>query len=470
MKNIISETILIGAIMLSGLPSNSWSVQPMLPKTGAIDFKPPKGSRYALDNGLIVYLLKDNTLPVVHITAITRTGRIYDPKEKIGLGELTVSLLKDGGTLKYKSSDIDETLEFLGASVETSIAAEEARADMFVLKKDLDKVLDIYASVLMEPAFEDDKTSIKKAETLEMIRRRNDDPAREAQREAVRFLYGPEHPYGWRSELSTIDPITKEDLKAYHGNYYRPNNTIIAASGDFDGDEAMLQKLKEKFGGWTKKEVNFPVIPPVAINETRRINFIEKDISQTFIVMLQKGVKRHDPVEFPLSITNEMLGGGLSSRLAAEIRSRKGLAYSVYSYFSKKPDYGFINASCGTKPETYSQALSEMLRQFELIKTEIAPDDEVKRAKDSIINSFVFRFATPFDLISERALYEYYAYPADYLDTYVDNMAKVDAKAVLETSQKLFKPDTAQIFVIGDSKKFDKPLSTFGPVTELKED
>jgi len=111
-----------------------------------------------------------------------------------------------------------------------------------------------------------------------------------------------------------------------------------------------------------------------------------------------------------------------------------------------------------------------MIRQFELIKTETAPAEEVKRAKDSIINSFVFRFATPFDLISERALYEYYKYEPDYLDTYVDNMAKVDPKAVLETSQKLFKPTDAQIFVIGNSKKFDKPLSTFGDVVELKED
>ena len=450
--------------------SSLWAFPPILPKTGGIDFKPPKGSRYALDNGMVVYLMKDTTLPVVHITAIIRTGKIYDPKEKIGLGELAVSLLKDGGTLRYKSDDIDKTLEFLGASIESSLALEEARVDMFTLKKNLGQVLDIYASVLMKPAFEDDKTALKKAEMVELIRRRNDDPAREAQREAVRSFYGAGHPYGWRPELSTIGPLTKDDLKAYHANYYKPNNIIIAAAGDFGSDEEMLSKLKEKFGGWAKGEVKFPVIPPVSIDENRQVYFIEKDISQTFIVMLQKGVKRHDPVEFPLSITSEMLGGGLSSRLAAEIRSRKGLAYSVYSYFSKKPDYGFINASCGTKPETYSEALSEMIRQFELIKTAIAPADEVKRAKDSIINSFVFRFSTPFDLISERALYEYYAYPTDYLDTYVNNMAKVDAKAVLDTSKKLFKPENAMIFVIGNSKKFDKPLSTFGNVVKVKED
>lgn len=469
MKNLISKTAVLGAIMTLSITA-SWALPPLLPKIGGTDFKPPKGSRYTLDNGLVVYLMKDNTLPVVHMTAIVRTGKMYDRKNKIGLGELTAGLLKDGGTLRYKSDDIDDTLEFLGASVESSMANEEARVDMFTLKKDLDKVLDIYASVLMEPAFEDDKTALKKAEALEIIRRRNDSPDREAQREAVRAFYGADHPYGWRPELASVEPLSKEDLRAYHGNFYRPNNTIIAAAGDFGSDEAFLAKLKEKFGGWAKGDVVFPEMPPVKIDGPRRVYLIEKDISQTFIVTLQKGVKRHDPIEFPLSVTNEMLGGGLSSRLASEIRSRKGLAYSVYSYFAKKPDYGFINASCGTKPETYSQALSEILNQFRLIKTEPAQEAEVKRAKDSIINSFVFRFATPFDLISERALYEYYKYPTDYLDTYVDNMAKVDPKAVLETSQKLFKPEDALIFVIGNSKKFDKPLSDFGPVTEWKED
>lgn len=469
MKNLNAKTAILGVIMTLSIAA-SWALPPQLPKLGGTDFKPPKGSRYELENGLVVYLMKDNTLPVVHVTAIIRTGKINDPREKIGLGELTAGMLKDGGTLKYKSNDIDDTLEFLGASVETSIANEEARADMFTLKKDLDKVMDIYASVLMEPAFEDDKLALKKAEMLEIIRRRNDSPDRAAQREALRAFYGADHPYGWRQELTTVEPLAKADLKAYHANYYRPNNVIIAAAGDFENDEAFLARLKEKFGGWAKGEVKFPEIPPVKVDGPRRVYLVEKDISQTFIVTLQKGVKRHDPVEFPLSVTNEILGGGLSARLAGEIRSRRGLAYSVYSYFAKRPDYGFINASCGTKPETYSQALSEMMNQFRLIKTETAPDAEVKRAKDSIINSFVFRFPTPFDLISERALYEYYKYPADYLDAYVDNMAKVDAKAVLETSQKLFKPEDALIFVIGDSKKFDKPLSEFGPVTEWKED
>ena len=446
------------------------ALAPNLPPLQKIDFKPPKGDRFTLDNGLVVYLMKDNTLPVVHVTAFVRTGKIYDPADKIGLGELAAGLLKDGGTLKYKSDDIDRKLEFLGASVETSIGNEEARADMTALKKDLDEVLDIYADVLTSPAFEAEKVKIKRDEVLEMISRRNDDPGRAAMREAVRRFYGPGHPYGWRSETATVNAVTVEDMKAWHANYYKPNNVILAAAGDFGSNEEMLAKLNSRFGAWKKGEVSFPAIPPVAIEGKRQVFHIEKDSQQAFIVMLQKGVKRLDPVEYPLTVTNEMLGGGLSSRLAAEIRSRKGLAYTVYSYFAKKPDYGYIVGYVGTKPETYSQALSEMIKQFSLIASEQAPAEEVTRARDSIVNSFVFKFPTPFELITERAAYEYYGYGADYLDNYVENVAKNGPAEVLATAKKLFKPEDALIFVIGNSKKFDKPLSEFGPVTELKED
>ncbi|MEI7527612.1 MAG: pitrilysin family protein [Elusimicrobiota bacterium] len=467
----MKKSNLTGAVLMTLLSAASaFALPPALPKLADVNFKPPKGTRAVLDNGLVVYLMKDNTLPVVHLTAYIRTGKLNDPIEKIGLGEMTAGLLKDGGTLKYKPEDIDKTLEFLAASVESSMGIEEARADLTALKKDLDTVLDIYADVLMNPAFAEDKVKLKRDEMLELIRRRNDDPGRAVVREALRAFYGPAHPYGWRSEEATVNAITIADMKAYHANYYKPNNIILAIAGDFASDTEMLGKLKARFGAWPRGEVKFPVIPPVQINGTRQVFHIEKDISQAYIVMLQKALKRFDPLEYPLTVTNELLGGGLSSRLAAEIRSRKGLAYTVYSYAAKKPDYGYELAYCGTKPETYSQALAEMLKQFKLVAEEAAPAEEVTRARDSIVNSFVFRFPTPFDLITERASYEYYGYKADYLDNYVENIAKTTPASVLEITKKLFKPDDAMLFVIGNSKKFDKPLSEFGPVTELKED
>ena len=186
---------------------------------------------------------------------------------------------------------------------------------------------------------------------------------------------------------------------------------------------------------------------------------------------LQKSIKRHDTTEFSLKVANHILGGGdFSSRLLTEIRTKKGLAYSVYSFFREYPDQGWLLAYCGTKPETYSQALEEILKQFQLMKEKPVSIQELNLAKNSIINSFVFKFPTPFSLINKRASNEFYGYSKDYLDNYTKEISKITRENVLETSKKVLNPDNALIFVIGNSKKFDKPLSTFGKVTVLKED
>ncbi|HOW89965.1 MAG TPA: insulinase family protein, partial [Elusimicrobiales bacterium] len=238
------------------------ALRPALPAAGGLAFRPPAGFRRVLSNGLVVYLLRDDTLPMVHAAALIRTGKIYDPAGKIGLGELTLALLKDGGTLDRRAAEIDDTLDLLGARMEASIAFEEARVTMFSLKKDLDAVLDIFASVILRPAFEEEKVLLKKAEALEMIRRRNDDPARTAQREALRHFYGAGHCYGWRPESFTIEPLAGNDLKAYHARYFRPENIIIAAAGDFGDEDAFLKKLEARFGGPAGGRTAPPEVPP----------------------------------------------------------------------------------------------------------------------------------------------------------------------------------------------------------------
>ncbi|OGR40795.1 MAG: hypothetical protein A2X35_09880 [Elusimicrobia bacterium GWA2_61_42] len=452
--------------------TSAWALPPHLPKAPKLEFTPPKGERRVLDNGLTIFLLKDPTLPAIRINAVVRTGNVYDPADKVGLAALTSGMLEDGGSASYKADEIDKTLEYLGASISYTIDNEDASFSMFALKKDLDKVLDIYADILVNPAFEQEKFEILKKGELEMILRRNDDPGRAATREALRNFYGKDHPYGRRTELAGLEAITIADLKAHHAAYYRPNNVILAVSGDYGSDEEILAKLNARFGSWQKGEVKFPEIKAPELNAGRKVYLVDKDIPQTFIVLTQKGFKRLDPIEFPLALTNDVLGApGLSSRLVDTVRTRKGLAYTVYSRFSKRSAQpGYIMAYCGTKPETYSQALEEILKQMKRVTTEKLSDQELSEAKDAKINSFVFTFKTPFDIVGQRALFEIFGYQPDYLETYVANVAAVTKDSAFAAASSLFDPDNAQIFVIGNSKKFDKPLSAFGPVTELKED
>jgi len=450
--------------------STLWAMPPGMPAAPDLEFRPPKGERFVLDNGLVVFLMKDNTLPVVHLSAMVGVGNAHDPAAKIGLVELASQMLKDGGTKSYTADEIDKQLEYLGASIESAAYSEESRLDMTTLKKDLGQVLDIYAEVLRAPVFSEEKLKILKDEELEMLRRRNDKPNDVLFREAKRMFYGANHPYGWRKEAATVAAITRADMQAFHAAYYKPNNIILSVSGDFASNEEMLKTLKEKFSSWEKGTVARAEIPDFEPKKGRQIYFIDKESAQTFIVIFQKGLGYNSPGEYPLTVLTEILGGGMQSRLMTEVRSKKGLAYTVNSSSPRRTKKGFTYTYCGTKPETYSQALAEILKQLERAGSEPVPQDELKRGKDAIINPFVFKFPTPFKLISERASEEYYNLRDGYLDNYVSRIRKVSQDDLLATAKDIFDTKNALIFVIGNSKKFDKPLSEFGPVTELKED
>ncbi len=468
----MNRTVLktIAAIIMTAITAPAcFAAHPELANLGQIKFTVPKAARYRLDNGLVVYMVKDNTLPIVHATALVHVGSAYATEDKLGIAQMTAALIRDGGTGRYKADEIDKTLEYLGADITANAFTEETQVEMSALKKDTDKVLDIFADILRNPAFEDEKIKIARDESLEIIRRRNDDPAKAAAREVRRMFFGPHHPYGWRTETETINAISKSDLSAFHAAYFKPNNMILAVSGDFASDEEMLAKLNEKFGDWKAGDIARPVIPPPAHATGRQIYLVDKDIAQTTIYVMQNGLERTNPGNYALSIVSELMGGGFQSRLFSEVRTKRGLAYVAQSYSAGLSRFGMITSICGTKAETMSQALGEMLRQFSIVGKEPIPAREMETTKGSIINPFVFKFSTPHKLAVERALEEYYGYKKGFLESYVADVSAVGSEAALQAG-RLYDPDNAVIYIIGNSKKFDKPLTEFGPVTELKED
>ncbi len=466
--NTAIKLIFICAMAVMPAPQANAKV-PKLPKPEKLEFNPPKGSRIKLDNGLIIYMLEDHSLPSIRLGAVIRAGSMYDPKEKIGLARLAGKTMRYGGTSKYPADAMSEILENLGASVETSINFESGSADMFCLSRDFDRVFDIFADVLKNPAFDKDKVDIKRHEMLEMINRRNDDPQEMAFREATRAFYGAGHPYGWRQEKSTVENITRDDLPAFHSRYYKPNAVMLIASGDFKSAE-MESKIREKFADWQKQPLDLPNIAPVSPPKDRAVYAVEKDIPQPVIIITQKGIMRHDPGYFNLETADTILGTGLDSRLYSEIRSRRGLAYYAYSGYTLLQDYGMIYAACGTNPQSAGQVIEELLRQFALLKTEPVAHEELIRAKAGIINSFVFKFKTADKTITERAMNEYYGYAPDYLDTYLDKIREVTENSILTVMNKTLTPGSAMIFAVGNHKNFDKPLSAFGEVKTLTPD
>ncbi len=442
------------------------------PRTMTFDpivFQPPKAEPVVLSNGMVLYLLEDHELPLISLQAMIRTGDIYEPADKIGLAGMTGSVMRSGGTQNRKSDEIDESLDRIAAHLSVGIGTLSGSASLDTLKKDFDFGLELLADILMHPAFEEEKLTIAKNSALEGIRRRNDRASSIATRAFWKQLYGKDNPYGRDASLETINSISRDDLISFHKHYFAPNNMILGVTGDFKKEE-MIEKIEKAFAGWPMKDVlTYPEVAPVVERNLGAIYKIIKAIPQTQVRIGHLGIRQKNPDFYALSIMNDILGGGgLTNRLFQDVRTRQGLAYSVGSVFRPgKLERGFFLAYGATRADATHQAISTMISHISKIREEAVSDLELKRAKDAFLNSFIFSFSSPAQIVDRQMSLAYFDLPPDYLEQYRANVEKVTKADILRVAKKYLHPDRLIIIAVGDEAHFDKPLSVLGEVKEL---
>ncbi|MFQ5864496.1 MAG: M16 family metallopeptidase [bacterium] len=432
------------------------------------DIEIPKVEQVTLSNGMKLFLLEDHELPLINLSARIRTGSIYEPADKIGLAAITGQVMRTGGTTSKTGDEIDELLESIAASVETSIGLNSGSASMSVLKKDIDTGLSILADVLMNPEFREDKIELAKVEQRSLIARRNDLVNAIAGREYAKLIYGPESVYARHAEYATIDNITRDDLRAFHKKFYHPNNVILGVWGDFN-TKRLIKKIENAFNNWQKVEVEIPPVPEVNYEFQQTVNLIQKDdVNQTNIFLGHIGGMKNDPDYFAFGVMNRILGSGATSRLFRNVRSRRGLAYSVFGVFSADFDHpGLFYVGCQTKSETTVQAIRAMMEEVKKITESEVTDEELNLAKDALLNSFVFNFDTKGEIVNRLMTYEYFGYPLDFLQKAKENIEKVTKEDILRVAKKHLNPDKLQILAVGRPQDFDEPLSVLGTVNEI---
>ena len=466
-------SLLVCAALLaacSTLPSPLGDPRAM--KFDPVTFTIPEVERIVLENGIIVYLLPDPELPLVTVSAMIRTGAIFEPPDKVGLAALTGAVMRTGGTARMTGDQIDEELEFLAAVVTIGIGRESGMASLDILKKDLSRGLAIFADMLRTPAFEPARVELAKHQTLDAIRRRPDSPAGIASREFRKLMYGADHPLGRDSTIESVSRITGEDLVAFHRRYFTPNGLILGVSGDFE-KPAMLDLLRRTFGDWKPQPVTLPAIPPVdgspSPESSRSVNILHRDLTQTYLRVGHLSVKEDDPDFFALALLDDILGGNsFTSRLFRDVRSSQGLAYSVGSRLvpgNLGPGVFLLYAQ--TKGSSTSQALASMLDHMERLRQEPVTDDELQFAKDAFLNSFVFSFADAGLIVNRLMALEYYGLPRDFLQRFRDNVVKLTKEDLLHVARKHLHPDRITILAVGKDDDIEKPLSTFGQVRHL---
>jgi len=434
-----------------------------------LEFKPPAVDRVELPNGMILFLAEDHELPVVNISARIRTGSIYEPADKVGLADLTGTVMRTGGTKNRTAEEINEELEFMASTVETSIGDESGSAGLFTLKKNLDKSLEIFADVLMNPIFAEDKVELAKAKALEYIRRRDDSPQGIAQREFEKLVYGKMHPLARTPEIETVNRIKREDLVAFHQKYFHPNVVMLGITGDFNKAE-MIEKIEKAFAGWERAKVEYPEVELADTSAKSSIALFDKDINQTNLIIGHLGTKVTNP-DYPAIRVMDMIlgGGGFTSRLYKRVRNDEGLAYGIWSSYDPGfRDYGVFQIVLQTKTESTREAISSVLEELKRLTQEEVSDEELQIAKDQYLNSFIFRFDTREKIVQRKMLYEYYGLPPDFLETLRDKILKVTKEDILQAARQYLHPDHLVILAVGDRNQIEKDLAALGPVNILK--
>lgn len=431
------------------------------------DQEVPTPRRIELDNGMVVILLEDHELPLVEATALIRTGTRLETADKAGLPELTGTVLRTGGTTSMTPADLDEFLEDRAASVETGIGTTSGSASMSALTQDYPEVLKVFADVLRNPAFEEDKLEVAKTQQRAGIARQNDDPQDIAFREFRELIYGGDSSYALANTYQSIDNVSREDLVAWHERYYHPNRVILGLVGDFDSDEALAQ-VREAFGDWQRG----PAVPADEVSglvfdeaDEAGIYYVEKsDMTQSNIVIGHLGVEKDHPDYYAIEALNNILSGSFASRLFTNVRSAKGLAYAVFGSIGSNYDYpGVFTMFTSTKTETTAAAIDALIEEAENLTAKPPTEEELDKAKEAILKSFVFQSDSMREILGQQLSYEYFGYPLDWLERYREGIDNVTLEEV-RAAAKHVRPEDFAILVVGPKEGLDRPLSEFGEV------
>ncbi len=432
------------------------------------EIKIPDYTRFQLANGLTVFLLENHELPLVGGTAMIHTGDRFEPAAKTGLANIVGTVMRSGGTQTHPADALNQRLEQRAASVETGIDMTMGTVGFSALSEDLTEVFGLFAEVLRQPAFPQDKLDLAKTQWRGSIARRNDAPSGIVSREFDKLIYGTDSTYARTVEYTTLNQIERSDLLSFYQQYVQPNNLLLGITGDFDSAK-MRSLIESKLGDWRSSALPPMPLPAVAQATTGGVFLVDQpQLTQSSIQIGHLGGKLDDPDYAPLSVLNEVMNG-LGGRLVNTVRSRQGLAYSVYAYWSPEFDYpGTFAAGGQTRTEATVPFIQSTRVEIEKVRTSPITAAELQDAKDSVLNAFIFRFATPAQTLGRFMRYEYYGYPKDFIFQYQKQVAATTIDQIQKAAQTHLKPENLVTLVVGNKAAIAPPLNTLGSkVTEL---
>lgn len=423
----------------------------------SIFFHPLTPETQKLSHGMKLFYLKDSELPLVNLFFYIRGGSVYDPIGKEGLSSIAMQTLRLGGMKGLEPHEVEEGLEYSGASLEMGSSPEFFTVSLSLLKKDLDQGLKILFGLLKNPSLNRERFRIIKARAQDSLHRDDEDPLHLAMKQYPGMIYG-NSVWGRKVTEDSLEAITLEDVKNFQEQFIHPERILVAVAGDISKKD-LVEKIESYLGDWKFASTALPSVPLVEAHFKPASRVItQKGLTQSTVIVGHLGSRRDNPDKFALQIMNFILGGSgaLTSRMGEAIRSDTGKAYSVWSDFGIGKDLGIFRAVAQTaisNTDWVTQKMTSMIR--ELATEPHFTEEEINRAKKSILRSMVFDYETRFSQVREQARLHFLGYPDHYLEILQQKMGEVTREDLERVSKKYLHPDGLKTLIVTDTKNKD---------------
>ena len=439
--------IISTCLMSFGLLSNAYAILPI-----------EKLDSY---KGAQAYLVQTKALPMVDIEVSIDAGDRYDPVGKSGVADMVAGLMNYGARGEkglLTEAQIADEIADLGANVGLSVGGERAILRIRSLsRKDLrDRAVQLAAAMLSAPTYDPKIVEREKQRTITSLREAETKPEFVLERRFKKSVYG-NYPLADSPSVQSVGSVNANDLKQFHKQFYRGDRMIVSIVGDVDRTQAaeIVQTLLKQIPQSGQAIAKLPDLQrsPIEALAQREVQ-IPFDSQQAHIAMGMTAVARNNPDYFPLLVGNYILGGGgFVSRLMSEVREKRGLAYSVFSYFAPGKDNGIFQAGLQTKNDQAALALDVMSTTIAQFIADGPTPAELEAAKSNLINGYPLRIDNNRKLLDNVSSIAWNDLPLDTMDVWTKQVEAVTLEQVKASFQKYLAMDRMKIVVLGAKNK-----------------
>ncbi len=421
----------------------------------------PPFEQFMLDNGLNVIFVEQTEVPKLRLELAVGGSNAAAPADKQGVADAVAELLTKG-TETRSAAEIAETIEAAGGSVDYDAALEWVSLSVDAPTTDTDLAFDLLSDMARHSTFPEKEFDVIKTQTLTFLEQDTVNPTSMANRQFGRIAYG-NHPYGFITNPETVENLTRDDVVEFHQTFWKPDNALLVIVGDTTAEEAHAQ-AERVFGDWISDEVpDFLDYPQAKLGDTSVIYLVDRPNSEQATIQIgNRAIDARNPDRYALDVVNTVLGGGSSSRLYTNLREDKGYTYGIYSRFGRPNDTSTFRVISDVSQDHAADAVQEILKELERIRTEPISEQEMTDAKGLIIGNFALAIEQPSDFADRLSTRFLTGIPIEELNDYLQKIEQVTAEEAQAAAAKYIDSEQPIIVVVGNAEVVKPQLEKIG--------